>query len=397
MISWKKNLVFVWLAQICTVAGFSSAMPFIPLFIRYQFHVTDEAELGVQVSMFNFFGYLSFCVAAPLWGILADRFGRKLMLLRACFVSALIFPLLYFAPNVFWLIAIRFVMSAFSGTVTAAQTLIVTTTPQEHQGVALGTLGTALWSGNMVGYMVGSTVVHWFGFFCGFLSSSILLTLGGLLVLIFVKEDFHPVIAERSVQQKKRFSLFSGWSMAIWIVMALFVTMGLARRFDDAFLPIMIGRLTEEAFVIRATGYICTAAALGGVISGVLLGRLCDKYDPLKLAIPVIGVAVVMSAVQAASMDLITFGTARFIAFFAAGGLEPVFLTMLSSLSSPEKRGALFGLASSLRMAGILLAALTGGGVIWLGGVRAVFATSSVLFLLLLPLTLWAGRIRAKN
>lgn len=94
MISWKKNLIFIWLSQICTVGGFSCVMPFIPLFIRHQFQVTGEAELGVQVSMFNFFGYLSFCAAAPLWGVLADRFGRKVMLLRACFISALLFPLI---------------------------------------------------------------------------------------------------------------------------------------------------------------------------------------------------------------------------------------------------------------------------------------------------------------
>lgn len=397
MISWKKNLIFIWLSQICTVGGFSCVMPFIPLFIRHQFHVTGEAELGVQVSMFNFFGYLSFCAAAPLWGVLADRFGRKMMLLRACFISALLFPLMYVAPNVYWLIGVRFVMSAFSGTTTAAQALIVTTTPEKHMGTALGTLSTALWSGSLIGFMVGSAVVHWFGFFCGFLSGGLMLAVGGLLVLFFVREDFRRIPAAVPAEKKEKRMSPGSWSAAVWIVMFLFMLMGLARRFDEPFVPIMIGRLTEESFVVGATGIISAATAVGGMLSGVVLGRLCDRIGPLKVAFPVILTAAAAAVVQAFSMNLVTFGTARFIAFFAAGGLEPVFQTMLTACTPPEKRGTLFGVASSLRMAGVLLAALLSGGVIWFGGVRAIFAAGAALFLLLLPMTLFAARTKSKN
>lgn len=183
----------------------------------------------------------------------------------------------------------------------------------------------------------------------------------------------------------------------MWIVLFLFMLMGLARRFDEPFVPIMIGRLTEESFVVGATGIISAATAVGGMLSGVVLGRLCDRIGPLKVAFPVILTASAAAVVQAFSMNLVTSGTARFIAFFAAGGLEPVFQTMLTACTPPEKRGTLFGVASSLRMAGVLLAALLSGGVIWFGVVRAIFAAGAVLFLLLLPMTLFAARTKSKN
>lgn len=387
---WKKNLLFIWLSQICSLSGFSSIMPFIPLYIKWKFGITDEGELGVHVAFFNFFGFLSFCLAAPLWGYLADKYGRKLMLLRACFVSAALFPLLILAPNIVLLTFGRFVMSAFSGTVTAAQTFVASNTPEEHQGFALGTLSTSIWSGHLFGYMVGSAVVHYLGFYAGFLSGSILLLIGGFLALFFVKEDFVPVV--RVKEKRSFFASLTGWSATIWIVMLLFIMMGLARRFDEPYLPIMLGRFTAEDRVIPMVGMINMLVAAGGILSGVTLGRLCDKVGAMRVAYPVIIVAAACAFLQAAAMGVIPFAVARFVTYTAAGGLEPVFQTMLSKAAPPEKRGTLFGIVSSLRATGILLSALCAGGVIWLGGVRAVYYVTASLFLLLLPLTLFADR-----
>lgn len=399
IVNWKKNLFFVWLSQIFSLAGFSGIMPFIPLFIRDRYGVTDEAMLGFQVSMLNFFGFLSFCGAAVLWGFLADRFGRKMMLLRACFVTAVLFPLLNFAPNIYALIAIRFLVSAFSGTVTAAQTLVSATTPEEHQGFALGMLSTALWSGNLIGFVFGSAVVSFFGYFWGFAVSGISFVISGLLVLFFVREDFHAPERTRKKESEGGgfFSAFSGLGTTVWLIMGLCVMMGLARRFDEPYLAIMIGRLGDSGNTVAATGIICTAAALGGILSGALLGKLCDKWNPLAVAWPALLAAAAASVWQGAAGGYVSFGLARFIAFFAAGGLEPAFLTLLSKSAGAEKRGMIFGLASSLRMFGILLASLLGGGVIWLGGVRAVFFVAAALFLAHLPLLAAAGRGRMEK
>lgn len=395
---WKKNLLFVWLSQICSLAGFASIMPFIPLYIKWKFGVTDEGELGVQVALFNFFGMLSFCLAAPLWGYLADKYGRKLMILRSCFVSAAVFPTLIFAPDIVLLTLGRFVMSAFSGTVTAAQTFIASNTPEEHQGFALGTLSTSIWSGHLFGFMIGSAVVHYFGFYAGFLAGSCLLALAGLLALLFVKEDFVPLnVPQEKTEKRSFFASLTGWDALIWIIMALFIMMGLARRFDEPYLPIMLERFIAEDRVVPATGLINAVVAVGGIISGVTLGKLCDKVGAMRVAYPVIIVAGACAFVQAAAMNVIPFAVARFITYTAAGGLEPVFQTMLSKAAPPEKRGTLFGLVSSLRMTGILCSALLAGGVIWMGGVRAVYYVTACLFVLLLPLTWFSDRFRRRN
>ncbi len=399
-INWKKNLIFVWISQILAMAGFAAITPFIPLFLRDHYKITDEKTLGLWVSALTFFGMFSFCLSAPLWGVLADRYGRKLMLLRSYYVTAFLFPLLFFAPSILCFIAIRFLVSAFSGTVTAAQTLVVTNTPQEHHGVALGTLSTALWSGNMIGFLAGALFVNYFGYFWGFTICGILYLAGGIIVQFFVKENFvKPLPQEKAEKKGSIFSHMRGISAGIWIILILFVVMGMARRFDEPYISILVEKINGNQDAILYTGIISTVAALGGLFSGIIMGKLCDKYSPFKIAVPAILLAATTMVIQALSFNMAMLGSARFVHFTSAGGLEPAFQTLLSRMSPDAKRGTLFGLASSLRMIGILFAALLGGIVIYTFSIRAIFIGSCVLFLTLLPLLYWAAKYlnQAKN
>ena len=90
--NWKRTFFFVWLSQFLSIAGFSLVFPFIPIYVRDKWGISGEHELGIWMSAFYFFGMLSYCGSTPLWGVLADRYGRKLMLLRACYVDGFLFP-----------------------------------------------------------------------------------------------------------------------------------------------------------------------------------------------------------------------------------------------------------------------------------------------------------------
>ena len=74
-VNWKKNLVFIGLSQFLAMVGFGCCMPFIPLLLRENLHITDDHIRGVFVSAYYLAGMLSLCVATTVWGMLADRFG----------------------------------------------------------------------------------------------------------------------------------------------------------------------------------------------------------------------------------------------------------------------------------------------------------------------------------
>ena len=387
-ISWRQNLFMVWLGQILAMAGTSLTLPFIPLYIRERFGIGEETQRGIYVSAFYFFGMLSFCISNPLWGAVGDKYGRKLMLLRAYFVTGVTFPMMMFAPSILWLIVIRFVASIFSGTVSAAQALVVTTTPEKHHGFALGTLSTALWSGNMIGLLGGGMIVHYFGYTWAFILCGATFLLGGFLTLFFVREEFVPPPPQVAQPGRKRTGL-PDFSTAVWMLMGLFFMLSLARRFDEPFLAILVEMIGGAETAAYHTGVISALAALGGILSGMLFGYLSDRFAPVKIALPALAASGAAMLAQAGADSLAVLGAARFCAFFAVGGLEPVFLSVLSKVTRPERRGAAFGWSASARVTGGLVGAALGGVIVAFFGTRGVFLAGAVAMLLLVPVCGW--------
>ena len=378
---WRRNLFLLWISQIFVMSGLSAAMPFIPLFIKHKFHITGETELGWAISMFTFFGLMSFGIMAPIWGNLADRYGRKIMLFRATFMNAIVFPLMAFAPNLWILILIRTIASAFSGTNTAAQALIVSTTPQNKQGFALSVLSTAVWSGNMIGFVLGGILVDQFGFTSAFLLCSLLYWVAGI-ALFWVKEDFVPVKAKR--RQKLNIRSFRPEKSLILLLM-LFFSVSFLRNIESPYLAVLVGNLVGDDKAAFWTGIISAAAAVGGIVAGVIFGYFTDRCKPMQLLTPALLLYGAMLMIQGGAESVTILVLARFAAYMAIGGVEPVLQTLLSTVTPSEKRAEVFGFMTTARNTGIIVSSLVAGFVIQFSGVRGVFFVSAVSFWLLLP------------
>ena len=388
-ISWKRNLACIWIGQILAMAGTSMVIPFIPLFLREKLGFVDEAQRAMAVSLFFSVGLLSFCISNPLWGAVADRYGRKLMLLRAYFITGITFPAMYFMPNWGALMVMRFISSAFSGTVSASQTLVAVTTPDEHQGFALGTLSTAFWSGNMLGMVAGGMVVHYFGYLVSFLICGAMFITGGLLTLFFVQENFVPPAIPAVKEKMSWKKLLPGFDTAVWLILGMMFVFPLARRCDEPFLALLVELIGGVERAALNTGWVAALAAAGGILSGLVFGHLSDRCKPVALAVPALAAGGGFMLLQSMSQSLYVLGAARFFVFFAIGGLEPIFLKMLSHTVKKEQRGSAFGWGASIRMFGGMFGALIGGGVIaWLG-TRGVFAFGACLMFALIPLVVW--------
>lgn len=398
-INWKQNLLFTWIAQLLCLAGFASALPFIPVFMRVKLGIEDPALRGVYVSIFYFASMTSFCICTPLWGMLSDRYGRKIMLLRANFGGALLMPLMGISPNIAILIILRFLTSCFSGTVTAAQTLIVSTTPKEKHGFALGLLSSAVASGNMLGFLAGGMIVHYFGYTAAFLFCGLMFLAGGLLILFFVHEDFVPPVKNRLFAvEKKRFKLpHFGFSTAAWMTLSLFLMIAFSRRFDEPYLALQVesiaGKVNTELYV----SYVSIAAAAGGIISGSLLGYLADKFSSMKVALSCLLFSIIFELGQGFAPTLFALGVSRFLTVTAAGGLEAVFLNILSKVSPEEKRGQIFGMASSFRSIGMMIASPLGGAIMYYMGLRNIYVMAAAGFLLTIPVFLVSLKLCRKS
>ncbi|MBE6370043.1 MAG: multidrug efflux MFS transporter [Lentisphaerae bacterium] len=385
-ISWRRNLVFIWLGQLLAMAGSSMVIPFMPIYFRVELGLADEAQRAWATSLFYTVGMLSFCISNPLWGALGDRFGRKIMLLRAYFVTGITFPAMIFMPNMTLLLIMRFVASMFSGTVSAAQALTAVTTPDQHQGFALGSLSAAFWSGNMLGMLSGGLLAHYFGYMTTFMLCGAFFITSGLLTLFFVEENFVPPLKLKNHSKSGRKIALPAFSTGVWILLGVLFLLPLARRCDEPFLPLLVEFIGGMERAEINTGWITAASALGGIMSGIVFGHLSDKYKPLTLAAPALLAAGGFMLMQAAANSLWMLALARFMVFFAAGGLEPVFLAMISHSVNPDLRGTVFGWGASARVFGGMAGALVGGAATAYLGVRGVFALAGIIMLSLILL-----------
>ena len=133
-------------------------------------------------------------ICGPIWGALSDRYGRKVMVERAMFGGAVVIALVGWAQNMGQFMVLRALWGGLTGTITAATTLVASTTPRECVGHALGLLQMAIYIGSSTGPLLGGVVADAFGYRATFWVTGALLFLAGLGVLIFVKEDFDPSI-----------------------------------------------------------------------------------------------------------------------------------------------------------------------------------------------------------
>ncbi len=158
---WQRNLKIAWIGTFFTGASFSIVMPFMALYIE---------ELGVKGDMVEWYTGLSVAISAlasalvsPIWGRLADRYGRKPMMIRASMVMTFTMGGLALVPNVFWLLFLRTLNGLFAGYVPNATALIASQVPQNRSGYALGTLSTGLTAGVLIGPLLGGTLSEAFG------------------------------------------------------------------------------------------------------------------------------------------------------------------------------------------------------------------------------------------
>src|SRR5690606_15645369 len=129
-------------------------------------------------------------VASPIWGAIADRYGRKVMLVRATVGGAILSGLMGFAQNAEQLVLLRTLQGLVTGVVAAASALAVSVAPRERSGEALGLLQMARSVGVAAGPVIGGVLGDAFGFRESFWITGTLLGLSGVGAMIWVHEDF---------------------------------------------------------------------------------------------------------------------------------------------------------------------------------------------------------------
>lgn len=382
MESWKVNLISVWFGCFFTGLAISQILPFLPLYVA-QLGVTSHEALSMWSGLTFSITFLISAIVSPMWGSLADRKGRKLMLLRASLGMAIAILLQAFATNVWQLLLLRGVMGLTSGYIPNAMALVASQVPRERSGWALSTLSTAQISGVIGGPLMGGFLADHLGLRTVFIITAMLLMVSFLVTLFLIKEGGRP-----KVKKGERLSGKAVFSTLPYpaLVISLFVTTMVIQLCNGSIGPILalfVQSLSPDtANIAFLSGLIAAVPGVSALLSAPRLGKLGDRIGTSRILLATLACAIVLFFAMSFVTSPLQLGILRFLLGFADSAMLPAVQTLLLKYSSEQVTGRIFGYNQSFMYLGNVAGPLMGASVSAMAGFRWVFAATAVVVLI---------------
>ena len=373
---WRRTLWALWVAQTLALVAFSMRSPFIPFFLGdLGADATGQAHWASAIAAG---GALTSVIAAPLWGVLADRVGRRPMVVRAMIFGAATVGLMSVVTAPWQLFGLRLIEGATTGTVAACAALIAATVPAERLGFSLGLMQTSVFSGSAIGPLLGGFLADWLGYRMTYATCGGLIGIGAVIVIVLVRERFVRPESEPAATRSSSRRRGGQWTLLLVpVVVVMLTVMFVLRAASQAMQPIFplfVGTLPQTSLSdAQATGIVFGAQGVAAAITSVWLGSLGDRIGHrrvLLLAAAGSGLASLPMALATQVWQLVVL---QMLFGLFAGGLIPTTNALVSRATSPSQRGALFGLMTGAGALGSLVGPLAAAGVATSAGYGAAF------------------------
>ncbi|PLR35281.1 multidrug efflux MFS transporter [Chimaeribacter arupi] len=381
METWKVNLFSVWLGCFFTGLAMSQILPFLPLYIE-QLGVHDHEALSLWSGLVFSGTFLVSAIVAPMWGSLADRKGRKLMLLRASLGMAIVMLLQGFATNVWQLFILRTLMGLTSGYIPNAMALVASQVPRDKSGWALGTLSTGQISGVILGPLLGGFMADHVGLRIVFFMTAGMLFLSFLVTLFLIKERVVVVSKADKLSGKAVFASLPYPALIISLFCTT-LTIQLANGSIGPILALFIKALTPASDNIAfISGVIAAVPGVSALLAAPRLGRLGDRIGTERILLAALLCATLLFFMMSWVTTPVQLAVLRFLLGFADGALLPAVQTLLMKHSSEQVTGRIFGYNQSFMYLGNVAGPLIGSGISALAGFRWVFIATAVIIII---------------
>lgn len=388
METWKRTVYISLVCVFCTAFGVSQLAPILPLYFHDLGVQTPEA-MSLWSGLATGATYIIVCLAAPFWGRVADKKGRKITLIRSSFGMALCNILIAFQTTPEGVVLIRLVQGLVSGFYSASITLIASESPIERTGWALGLLASANLAGSLIGPLLGGYIADTVGIRNDFIIVGTLMGLAGVLATIFIHENYVPQPNPEKLSIRKLKEQISEFNSIVALCVASFIyaicIMSLQPVISVYIKGIVPSDTENLAFI---AGAVFSAMGIAQLMSSSPLGKLVDKIGPRKVLVVSLIYVGILNIPQAYVSDVYQLAMIRFLQGFGLGGMLPALNTYLSSKTPREFTGQVFSYNQSCLFFGYFLGSVGGASLMaWLG-FTTLFWVSGGLFIIS---ALWIG------
>ena len=348
---WVRNAVAVVGGMFATFCGFSFFVPFLAL------HLQDlglsPAESAAWVGYIGFVQGVGFATSAPLWGMLADRVGRKPMVVRAMAASSagmLLLPVFDSALAVLLIILGR---GLLAGPGTAAVALVSAVTPRDRLAMVLGWIDAAQVLGISLGLAAGGMLAATIGIQKTFVAGGCFGMLGALLVLLMAREDFVRPQKFQAPSGRNRLRRVGGAlaqaraTLNPTIVFAFLLSSGvwMSQQGTGYIMPLRVQEIASPDQVPLFTGLaasVFAATMFGGVL---LASRLAGRWGYRQVLFAGLIGTTVLFLPQGLAGELWPFMLARALQGFCTGLVMPLGRALIAFASDRSDRGTVYGLS----------------------------------------------------
>ncbi len=374
---WRRNLIVCLFGSFTTIVAMTLLLPFLPLYVE-QLGVSDQAAVVQWSGAAYGATFFTAALVAPLWGRLADRYGRKLMLIRASLGMAVAISLSGMAQDIYQLVGLRLLTGLLGGYASGSFLMVATQAPKARSAWALGTLSSGIMAGSLAGPLLGGVLPPLIGLRTTFLAAGAVIFVAFLATVGLIREEKRSP-GPAKAKERRGFAAVPDKGPLLAMLFTGMLLM-LANMSIEPIITVYVEQLVADpAHVTIVAGLAMSAAALGSILSASRLGKLADRVGHWTVIIGCLAVSALLLIPQAflsAGWQLVAL---RFLMGLSLGGLLPCVASVIRH-SVPERVvGTMLGYSTSSQYAGQVAGPLLGGFVGGHLGMRAVFLGTAVL------------------
>ncbi len=376
----RINLWIVCASQLLILGGMTAVLPLLPLYLR-SVGVTEPTALSYWTGALGAAPFLVAVFATPAWGVMADRFGHKLMVVRSLtgIAAAAVGMGLATSPGslLFW----RGVQGGVSGVFPAAVGLLTTTTGEARVGRALALLQSARSAGALAGPLLGGLAADLFGIRPLFFVVGVLgFSLAGLSAWLVHEPSRIAAPAEAAAE--------IGWRELLRVpgtksMLALLTLFQLVVVTPWPTLALYVGELgVAPQAVATTTGLIVFAAGLPASLMATTWVRLGQRWGLQSAMVLSMALSGVTNAAVGAASHLAVILALRAVSGVVMAGFVPLAFDWLNRRTPKEARGRMSGLGSTALMLASVIGPILGSWLAVHVSLAATFWVPGVLLVL---------------
>ena len=358
----------------------------------------SQSEINVWTGPISSLAFLVGIWFVPFWGVLADRHGRKPLILRSNYIEVVAMALAAISTNV-WLYLIARALTGFAlGNTGLMYASLTEAAPRNRVAFALGIVNGSAPLGALAGGLAGGWIVPTFGVNALFRFDAVVCLITAIILTALYRETFTPkptVPIKTMLGDAFRAVLHSPVAVTIFVVS--FVSSA-AFFFAYPYLPVRIGEMVGERAAPAAIGLTQGFAGVTTLLGSAIWGGLADRAGHRRLLVFLMFLMVFLWLPLFAAQDIIALTIGWVLLNAVSPSVSSLMYTIISLNVPAEKRGSILSMIYLPMNLAFIVGPFTASFVARSFEVRDVFLVSAGLALVaLLIFAMSLGRTREKS